>query len=225
MLAQLRNYIIAGLLVWMPLGITILVVKLLIDLLNRSSLLIPPPLRPETLIGVPIPGIGLIISAIVIIGTGFIIVRYAGHKSVEVAEKTLSRIPLIRSIYSATKQVTETILTSDKNAFRNVYLLEYPRKGIWSIGFQTGTGIEEIRQHTGDEILTIFVPTSPNPTSGFILMVPRKELTKLDIDVESALKLIVSLGVVTPENTRKLINRANNGNKQEAQADRNTEKH
>lgn len=205
MLAHLRNYIITGLLVWMPLGVTILVVKLLIDLLNRSSLLIPPPLRPETLIGVPIPGIGFILSAIIIIGTGFIIVRYAGQKSVEMAEKTLARIPLVRSIYSATKQVTETILKSDKNAFRNVYMLEYPRKGVWAVGFQTGNGLEEVRHHTGEEVLTIFVPTSPNPTSGFILMVPKSELTKLDMDVESALKLIVSLGVVTPENSKKLI--------------------
>jgi len=223
MLAQLRNYIIAGLLVWMPLGVTILVVKLLIDLLNRSSILIPPPLRPETLIGVPIPGIGLIISAIIIIGTGFIIVRYAGHKSVEMAEKTVARIPLIRSIYSATKQVTETVLTSDKNAFRNVYLLEYPRKGIWSIGFQTGAGIEEVKKHVGDDILTIFVPTSPNPTSGFILMVPSSELTKLNIDVESALKLIVSLGVVTPENTKKLVDSAQNNEKEEQSKTNNTQ--
>jgi uncharacterized membrane protein len=199
MFSNLRKYVIAGLLVWVPLGITILVIKLLIDLLDRTMILLPPPLRPETLLGFSIPGLGILISAIVILGTGFLIIRYAGQRFVHWTEKVVGRIPLVRSIYSATKQVTETILTSDKNAFREVYLLEYPRKGIWSIGFQTGEGIEQAREHIRDnDLLTLFVPTTPNPTSGFIMMVPKKDAKKLDIDVESALKLIVSLGVVTP---------------------------
>jgi uncharacterized membrane protein len=204
MLSNLRKYIITGLLVWVPLGITILIIKLLIDLLDRTLILLPPPLRPEALLGFSIPGLGILISAIVIIATGFLIIRYAGQRVVHWAEHWVNRIPLVRSIYSATKQVTETVLTSDRNAFREVYVLEYPRKGIWSIGFQTGTGINEVKTHTGeDDLLTLFVPTTPNPTSGFIMMVPRRDAKKLDIDVESALKLIVSLGVVTPDNAHK----------------------
>jgi uncharacterized membrane protein len=110
----------------------------------------------------------------------------------------MARIPLVRSIYSASKQVTETVLSSDKNAFRDVYLIEYPRKGIWTFGFQTGDGIQEANDYTKEDLLTIFVPTTPNPTSGFIMLIPRNEARKMDIDVEDALKLIVSLGVLTP---------------------------
>lgn len=199
MLANLRTYLIAGLLVWVPIGITILVIKLLIDLLDRSLILLPPPLRPEALLGFSVPGLGILISAIVLLTTGFLIIRYAGQNFIRMAEGLLSKIPFVRSIYSATKQVTETILTQDKNAFRNVYLLEYPRKGTWSIGFQTGEGIGQMRDYLQQDVVTLFIPTTPNPTSGFILLVPHNELIKLDMEVEDALKLIVSLGVVTPE--------------------------
>lgn len=205
-IGSIRRYILTGLLIWIPLGVTILVIKLLIDLLDRSLILLPPPLRPEALLGFSIPGIGIIISTLVLIITGYLVIRFADKKLVELGEKWLDRIPLVRSIYSASKQVTETILSSDKNAFRDVYLIEYPRKGIWTFCFQTGEGVEEANEYTKEDLLTVFVPTTPNPTSGFIMLIPRDKAKKMDIDVEDALKLVVSLGVLTP---KKKITHAN----------------
>lgn len=196
--ALIRKYIMAGLLVWVPLGITILVIKLLIDLLDRSLVLLPPDLRPEQLLGFSIPGLGIFISAFVIISTGLIVTNLFGRKMVNLGENILDRIPLIRSIYSAVKQVTKTILSSDQNSFRQVVLIQYPRKGAWTLAFQTGETMEYFNKITDKDLITVFIPTTPNPTSGFILMLPTDEVIKLDIDVEDALKFIMSLGVVTP---------------------------
>lgn len=213
MLVSLRKYIIAGLLVWVPVGITILVIKLLIELLDKSLLLLPPPLRPEALFGVTVPGLGIIISIIFVLATGFLIANLAGRSLIKWGEHFLSHIPLVRSIYSAVKQVTETILTSDKNSFRQVLLLEYPRRGVWTIGFLTSDGAEEIEEKTGEKLLTVFVPTTPNPTSGFILMIPEYDVKKLDIEVEDALKLVVSLGVVMPQTVAEKKEKKKNQNR------------
>jgi uncharacterized membrane protein len=199
MIVKLRKYLITGLLVWVPLGITILVIKLLVDLLDKTLLLLPHALRPETLIGFDIPGLGIILSILFVFSSGFIITNFAGKRLVSWGEDLLNRIPLVRSIYSALKQVTETVLTSDKNSFRQVVLIEYPRKGIWTIGFQTSDSPDEFNQLVGSQLLTIFVPTTPNPTSGYILMMPKEDIKKLDMDVEDALKMVMSLGVVTPK--------------------------
>ena len=199
MLVKLRKYLITGLLVWVPLGITILVIKLLVDLLDKTLLLLPQALRPATLIGFDIPGLGIILTTLFIFVSGFIITNFAGKRFVLWGEDLLEHIPLVRSIYSALKQVTETILTSDKNSFRQVVLIEYPRKGIWTIGFQTGDSPDEFNQLSKKQLLTIFVPTTPNPTSGYILMMPEEDVQKLDMDVEDALKMVMSLGVVTPK--------------------------
>lgn len=196
--ALIRKYIIAGLLVWVPLGITILVIKLLIDLLDRSLILLPPNLRPEQLLGFSIPGLGILISAFVIITTGLIVTNLAGRKMITLGEDLVERIPLVRSIYSAVKQVTKTILSSEQNSFRQVVLIEYPRRGAWTLAFQTGETMEYFNEKTQKDLITVFVPTTPNPTSGFILMLPRSEVMKLEIDVEDALKFVMSLGVVTP---------------------------
>lgn len=204
-IGSVRKYILTGLLIWIPLGVTILVIKLLVDLLDRSLILLPPPLRPEALLGFSIPGLGIIISATVVILTGYLVIRFADRKLVELAEKWLARIPLVRGIYSASKQVTETILNPDKTAFKDVYLIEYPRKGIWTLCFQTGDGVEEANNYTKENLLTLFVPTTPNPTSGFIMLVPRDQAKKMDIEVEDALKLIVSLGVLTPPTTEEKL--------------------
>lgn len=198
MLPILRRYIIAGLLVWVPVGITILVIKLFVDLLDRSLLLLPQQFRPENLLGFDIPGLGVFISAFIIITTGFIVTNFVGRKMVTLGENILDRIPLVRSVYSAVKQVTSTILSSDQNSFRQVLLIQYPRKGVWTLAFQTSNGMPSFNELTGEQLVTVFIPTTPNPTSGFILMIPKNEVTKLDIDVEDALKFIMSLGVVTP---------------------------
>jgi uncharacterized membrane protein len=196
--AKVRKYLIAGLLVWVPVGITILVSKLLIDLLDRSMVLLPPPWRPENLLGFSLPGIGIIISAIIILTTGFIVTNMVGRRMVSLGESLLEKIPFVRSIYSAVKQVTETILSQDKNSFRQVLLIEYPRKGVWTVAFQTSESMDMLNDLTKQKLITVFIPTTPNPTSGFVLMIPKKDAIKLDIDVEDALKLIMSLGVVTP---------------------------
>lgn len=199
MVAAFRRYLITGLLVWAPLGITILVIKLVIDLLDQSLILLPPPLRPENLFGISVPGLGILISAIIILLTGFMVTNLAGKRMLAMGEEWLARIPLVRSIYSAVKQVTETVLTTNKNPFRKVLLVEYPRKGIWTLGFQTGSSAGIVENATNENLLTIFIPTTPNPTSGFIIFVPPADTRAVDLDVESALKLIMSLGVVTPD--------------------------
>ncbi len=204
MLLKLRKYIITGLLIWVPLGITILVIKLLVDLLDRTILFLPPTWRPEILFGFDIPGIGIIISSVIIFTTGFFLTNFAGRRLIKWGEGLLERIPLVRSIYSAVKQVTETILSSDSDTFSEVLLIEYPRKGVWTLCFKTGESPQPFDDIAEKKLITVFVPTTPNPTSGFILFVPRNEVTKLDIDVEDALKLVMSLGVVTPE-TKELL--------------------
>jgi len=199
MFKQLRKYIITGLLIWVPLGITILVIKLLVDLMDKTLLLLPPAWRPEAIIGVDIPGLGIVISAMFIFVTGFFLTNFAGRRLIGLWESILERIPLVRSIYSSVKQVTSTILSSDSNTFSEVLLIQYPRKGVWTLCFKTGESPESFKQATEEDLVTVFVPTTPNPTSGFILFVPKSEVKKMDIDVEDALKLVMSLGVVTPD--------------------------
>ena len=199
MLAKLRKYIITGLLIWVPLGITILVIKLLVNLMDKTIVLLPPTWRPEEIFGFNVPGLGIVLSAMVIFITGFILTNIAGRKVITLWERLLDRIPLVRSVYSSVKQVTQTILSSDNNTFNEVYLIEYPRKGIWSLCFKTSESPDHFNEATDKKMITVFVPTTPNPTSGFILFIPQEEARKVDIDVEEALKLVMSLGVVTPE--------------------------
>jgi len=188
----------AGLIVWVPLGITIFAIKLMVELLDRSLVLLPPNLRPEQLLGFPLPGLGILISALVIIITGLIVTNLVGRKMVSLGENILDRIPLVRSIYSAVKQVTQTIVSSDKNSFRQVVLIQYPRKEIWTLAFLTGESIPAFSELTQRTLRTVFVPTTPNPTSGVIIMLPEEDIIHVDLDVEDALKFIMSLGVVTP---------------------------
>lgn len=201
--SALRRYLVAGLLVWVPLVITVMVVRLLVDLMDRSLLLLPTASRPEALLGFNIPGLGLILTVVVVLATGMIVTNLLGRKLVDIWEGLLARIPLVRSIYSAVKQVTETVFSTGGESFRKVLLIEYPRKGIWSICFQTGVATGEVQEKTSKEVITVFVPTTPNPTSGFIIMVPRDEVIELEMNVEDALKLVMSLGVVSPRKAKE----------------------
>ncbi|MEE9328267.1 MAG: DUF502 domain-containing protein [Cocleimonas sp.] len=203
MLGKLRKYIITGLLIWVPLGITIFVIKILVNLMDQTILLLPPAWRPVAVFGFDIPGLGIVLSAMIIFVTGFILTNIAGKRLIKLWESILDRIPLVRSIYSSVKQVMQTILSSDSNTFNEVLLIEYPRKGIWTLCFKTSDSPEVIDDATGKKMVTVFVPTTPNPTSGFILFVPIEETKKMDIDVEDGLKLVMSLGVVTPESSKK----------------------
>ncbi len=200
---RLRRYLIAGLLIWIPIGITLFVLNLVIGLMDRTLLLLPPVYRPENLLGIHIPGLGIVLSILVLLVTGMLVANFLGKQLVSFSERVLNRIPLVRSIYSASKNFAEVLFTNTSQAFKKVLLIEYPRKGVYSLCFQTSTELAEIQERTTDDIICVFVPTTPNPTSGFIIMIPIEDTIELDMDVESALKMIVSLGVVVPPWVRK----------------------
>ena len=196
---KLRTIIVAGLLVWIPLGLTIFVIKLLIDLLGQTYLLIPPALRPENLIGTEIPGIGVIVAIIVVLLTGLVTANYFGKSIVKAWDAFLDRIPFIRSIYSPLKKFSELVLSDQTQSFSKVLLIEYPRKGIYSLCFQTSKELGEVQNQDGEEMVCVYIPTTPNPTSGYIVLVPQNEVKELKMSVEDALKMIISLGVVVPD--------------------------
>jgi len=198
MMAALRRYLMAGLLVWVPLGVTLLIVAFLVDLMDQTLRLLPESLQPENLLGFRIPGLGAVLTAVIVFVTGMIVTNLFGMQLFNIGERILQRIPLVRSIYASVKQVTESMFSSGKS-FRKVVLVEYPRKGMWSLAFQTGTGAEEIRDKTGRDVTNVFIPTTPNPTSGFFLMVPREDVVELDMSVDDGLKMLLSVGVVVPE--------------------------
>ncbi|MCG8324918.1 MAG: DUF502 domain-containing protein [Thiotrichales bacterium] len=198
-MTTLRKLVIAGLLVWLPLAATIIIVKLVIDLLDKTILLLPPEFRPENVLGFSIPGFGLIFAIAVLLFTGIFAANFFGRQLVGFWENLLGRIPLVRSIYTSVKQVSTTLLTSDSNSFRKAVLVEYPRKGIWSIGFLTNQGLPAACGISGEQLISVFVPTTPNPTSGFIVMLPQQDVQELDMTVEEGFKFIISMGVVIPE--------------------------
>lgn len=197
MMLALRRYLMAGLLVWVPLGVTLLIVTFLVGLMDQTLLLLPSSIQPENLLGFRIPGLGLVLTAVIVLLTGTIVTNLFGKQLVTIGERVLHRIPLVRSIYAAVKQVTESMFASGKS-FRKVVLVEYPHKGIWTLAFQTGAGAEEVRIKTGRDVTNVFVPTTPNPTSGFFLMVPREDVIELDMSIDDGLKMLLSVGVVVP---------------------------
>ena len=200
-MTALRRYLVAGLLVWVPLGVTLLIVAFLVDLMDQTLLLLPASIQPENLLGFRIPGLGAVLTAVVVFVTGMIVTNLFGHQLFTIGENLLQRIPLVRSIYASVKQVTESMFSSGKS-FRKVVLVEYPRQGMWSLAFQTGSGAAEVNRKTGQEIVNIFIPTTPNPTSGFFLMVPREDVIELDMSVDQGLKMLLSVGVVVPESKK-----------------------
>jgi uncharacterized membrane protein len=172
------------------------VLRFIIDLLDGTLALIPKAYQPEQLIGHYIPGIGVILSLILLLVTGVIATNYLGQRLVGWGESILSKIPLVRSIYKTVKQVINAVLSTNSEAFRKVVLIEYPRKGLWSIAFQTGAANAVINAKIKDEMISIFIPTTPNPTSGFLMMIPKQEVIELDMSIDEALKFIISLGVM-----------------------------
>ncbi len=195
----LRTYLVTGLLVWVPLGITLFLVSFMVDFVDSALLFLPPPYRPDNLIGFRIPGIGLLLVLLILLVTGLLAANFFGRKLVHVWERLLQRIPLVRSIYSASKTFAEVVLTDNADSFKEVLLIEYPRKGLYSLCFQTSSNLGEIQSRTGEEVICVFVPTTPNPTSGVMIMVPRKDVVRLDMEIEEAVKMVVSLGVVVPQ--------------------------
>lgn len=195
---QLRRYLVAGLLVWLPLGITVFLFRLMIGLMDRSLLLLPERYHPESWLGVNIPGLGVILTVLVLLLTGMLMANIVGRKFLGGWESLLDRIPIARSIYSAAKNFTEIVFSDSGKAFKKVLLLEYPRKGLYSLAFQTASELGEVQGRTGEDVICCFVPTTPNPTSGFIIVVPKSDVIELDMTVDEAARLIMSLGVVVP---------------------------
>ena len=193
-----RRYLIAGLLVWLPIGVTVFLLRILIGLMDRSLLLLPQQFRPENVIGFGIPGLGFLLTIIILLLTGLLAANFVGKNLVSFWERLLDRIPFVRSIYSATKNFTEIVFSGSGESFKKVLLIEYPRKGIYSLAFQTSTELGEVQERLGEDLVCTFVPTTPNPTSGYIIILPKKDIIELDMEVEAALKMIMSLGVVVP---------------------------
>ncbi len=199
MIAPLRRYLVAGLLVWVPLGVTLLIISWMVSLMDTTLLLLPEPWRPDHWIGFRVPGLGFVLTAVVVLGTGFVIVHLFGRHVVGLGERIVARIPIVRSIYSSVKQVTETMFSNSGQAFHRVVLVKYPHPSSWTIGFLTGDSAEEACRGTNRDLVNVFVPTTPNPTSGFFLLVPREEIVDLDMSVDDGLKMLLSLGVVQPK--------------------------
>ena len=195
---RLRRYLVAGILVWVPLAVTYFLLRFAVGLMDRTLLLLPQQFRPEQLLGFHIPGLGVILTLIVLFITGLLAANFVGRAAVGVWDSLMNRIPVVRSIYSAAKNFAEMVFSDSSQSFKNVLLIEYPRKGLYSLAFQTATELGEVQGRTGEDVVCCFVPTTPNPTSGFIIIVPRKDVTVLDMEVDEALKMIISLGVVIP---------------------------
>jgi uncharacterized membrane protein len=200
---RIRRYLVAGILVWVPLGITLLLINLLVGFMDRTLGLIPLAYRPETLLGFQIPGLGVILTIIILLVTGVLVANFVGRSVIGGWESLLERIPVVRSIYSAAKNFAEIVFSDSGKAFKKVYLVEYPRKGIYTLTFQTASEMGEVQARTGEEVICCFVPTTPNPTSGFIIIVPKADVIELDMTVDEAAKLIMSLGVVVPKWTKQ----------------------
>jgi uncharacterized membrane protein len=196
---HLRRYLVAGLLVWLPVGVTVLVFKVLLDLMDELLFLVPSAYRPDTLFGFHIPGVGAVLALVVLFATGVLVANLIGRSLVHWYERLLGRIPLVRSVYGAVKTFASVLLSGSGKSFRKVLLVEYPRKGVWRIAFQTAEDAPEIRTMTGRDVLPVFVPNSANATAGFLVFVPREDVIELAMSVEDALKMVVSLGVVVPE--------------------------
>ena len=201
----IQRYLVAGLLVWVPAGITFLILKLIVDLMDQTMVLIPDAWRPEALLGFRIPGLGILLTGAIVFATGMLAANLVGRRLLKFWDAVVHRIPLVRSIYGGAKNFTEVLLGDSGQSFKQVVLLEYPRKGLYSIGFVTATRLGEIQERVSPDMVCVFVPTTPNPTSGFIMLVPRQDLTYLDMEVESAVKMVVSLGVVVPKSDPQVM--------------------
>lgn len=195
---QLRRYLVTGLVLWVPLGITIWVLTLIVSTLDKSLLLIPYQYRPETLLGFTIPGLGVVLTFIILIVTGVLTRNFVGQKLVRAWDSILRRIPVVKSIYSGVKQVSDTLFSDTGQAFRKALLIEFPSPGSYTIAFMTGTPSGEVLHRLEGDHVSVYVPTTPNPTSGYFLLVPKNKTQELDMSVDEALKYIVSMGVVGP---------------------------
>jgi uncharacterized membrane protein len=194
----MRKYLLAGVLVWIPVVITAWVLKFLIDTMDQTMLLVPERFRPDTLIGFHIPGLGTILTVLIVFLTGVLAANFFGKRVLKVGDALLSRIPIVRSIYGGVKQISDTLFSSEGKAFRKAVLVRYPQHDTWTVALLTGEPEHEVTDHLGHDNYAVFVPTTPNITAGFFLIVPKKDVIELEMSVDQALKYIISMGVAEP---------------------------
>lgn len=194
----IKRYFITGLLIWVPLVITGWVLSTIVSALDQSLKLLPETIHPQALFGFAIPGTGAVLTLLMIFLTGLLATNFIGQKLVHWWERLLARIPVVNSVYNAVKQVSDTLFSPNGNAFRKAVLVRYPHQGSWTIAFLTGQPGGDVVNHLDGQFLSVYVPTTPNPTSGFFLMMPAREVIELDMTVDEALKYIISMGVVAP---------------------------
>ncbi len=195
----IRNYLVAGLLIWIPIVITVWVIRFIAGILDQSLVLIPRPWRPEEIFGMYIPGLGVILSLLLLLLTGLLVRHLFGERMVEAVERLVRRIPVIGSVYGGAKSFSETVLTDKGDSFKKVVMVEFPRQGVHSIGFVTSDQLKEAQVKTARHVISVFVPTTPNPTTGFLILVPRSEVIEMDMSVDEAFKMLFTLGVVVPD--------------------------
>jgi uncharacterized membrane protein len=194
----LKKYFITGLLIWIPLAMTVWVLTLIVRTMDQSLLLLPETLRPEHVLGFYIPGIGALLTILVVLLTGLVAANIVGQRMVRFWEALLARIPVVKSIYYSVKQISDTLFSGSGEAFRKVLLVRYPHPEAWAVAFLTGTPAESVSAMTGEELVSVFIPTAPSPVNGFFFFVKKNETIELDMSVDDALKYIVSMGVVAP---------------------------
>jgi uncharacterized membrane protein len=194
-----KKYLITGLLIWIPLIITIWVLKVIFDALDQSLLLLPEAARTESWLGTHIPGLGAVMTVLVVFLTGVFATNFFGARLVEVWHDLLHRIPVVNSIYSSVKQISDTLFSSSGQAFRKALLVQWPREGMWTIAFLTGTPGAGVARHVPADCVAVYVPTTPNPTGGYFVIVQRKDVIELEMSVDQALKYVISMGVVPPD--------------------------
>jgi len=195
---MLRRYLVAGLLIWLPLAITLWVIDFIVTTMDRTLTVLPASLHPDQVLGVHVPGLGLVMSVIILLVTGALAANIIGARMFAWWESVLVKIPIVRPIYSSVKQVSDTLFASKGQSFRKVVLIEFPNRGQWTFGFVVGAPGLAIERETAGDLITVYVPTAPNPTSGYVLMVRPGEVKELDITVDDALKFHLSMGVVAP---------------------------
>ncbi|TSA17440.1 MAG: DUF502 domain-containing protein [Betaproteobacteria bacterium] len=194
----MKKYLITGLLIWIPLVITLWVLKLVVDTLDQTLLLLPYTLRTENWIGFHVPGMGVLLTLLIVILTGAVTANFVGQRLVHWWHEILHRIPVVRSIYSSVKQVSDTLFSSSGEAFRKALLVQWPREGMWTIAFLTGAPSGDVARHLQGDHVSVYVPTTPNPTGGYFVIVPRKDVIELEMSVDTALTYVISMGVAVP---------------------------
>jgi uncharacterized membrane protein len=194
----LRRYLVAGILIWLPILATLWVVTFFIHIMDETLLLLPLRYRPEAVVGFALPGIGAIFAFVVVLATGLLVSNLIGRQLVAFWEELLNRIPIIRSVYGSVKGFAESVF-SQSNSFRKVVMIEYPRKGVWSLGFMTAEDVPEVTHKTGTEHCCVYISAALNATAGVLVMVPKSEVVELEMTVDAAMKMIITCGVVVPQ--------------------------